>query len=120
MTPLITIGSIGLDAVHVFLLVAAIGMGVFAWTLRGSTALIRRDLKRAEEDLADTKQALKTQQEVARQAEIALAEARARSAEEETKFAQLAQGVLQRANTAFLERADETFKRHLQETRRRP
>lgn len=112
MTPLITIGSIGLDAVHVVLLLAAIGFGVFAWTLRGSTDLVRRDLRRAEEDLADTKQALKTQQDVARQAEISLAEARARSAEEETKFAQLAQGVLQRANTAFLERADETFKRH--------
>ena len=112
MTPIITIGSAGLDAVHIILLLGAIGLGVLAWALRGKAGLVHRDLARTEADLETTRQALRTQQEIARQAEIALAEARARSEEDESKFAQLAQGVLQRANAMFLERADETFKRH--------
>ncbi|MEQ9435101.1 DNA recombination protein RmuC [Hyphomonas sp.] len=112
MTPIITIGSAGLDAVHIILFLGVLVLGGLAWALRGSAGLVRRDLARTEADLETTRKALHTQQEVARQAELALAEARARSEEDESKFAQLAQGVLQRANAMFLERADETFKRH--------
>ena len=112
MTPIVTIGSAGFDIVHIVLLLSVLGLGFFAYALMGRAGLSRRELTRAEEDLADTKQALHTKSEVARQAEIALAEVRARSEDDERKFADLAQNVLQRANTMFLERADETFKRH--------
>lgn len=112
MTPIVTIGSAGLDAMHITLLLGVLGLGVVAWILRGRAGLVRRDLARTEADLERMRQVLHTQQEIARQAELALAEARARSQEDESKFAQLAQGVLQRANAMFLERADETFKRH--------
>jgi DNA recombination protein RmuC len=112
MTPIVTIGTAGFDAVHIVLLLGVLGLGFAAYVLWGRTEIARRELTRTIEDLTDTKQALLTKDAVARQAEIALAEARARSEEDESKFSQLAQGVLQRANAMFLERADETFKRH--------
>ncbi|MEQ8300416.1 MAG: DNA recombination protein RmuC [Hyphomonas sp.] len=112
MTPIVTIGSAGFDIVHIVLLLSVLGLGFFSYALMGRADLSRRELTRAEEDLVDTQQALHTKSEVARQAEIALAEVRARSEDDERKFADMAQNVLQRANTMFLERADETFKRH--------
>jgi DNA recombination protein RmuC len=112
MTPIVTIGSAGFDIVHIVLLLGVLGLGFLAYALRGRADLALRELTRTAEDLADTKQTLDTKSEVARQAEIALAEVRARSEDDERKFADMAQNVLQRANTMFLERADETFKRH--------
>jgi DNA recombination protein RmuC len=102
MTPIVTIGTAGFDAVHIVLLLGVLGLGFLAYTLWGRIDLTRRDLTRAEEDLSDTKQALRTKEDVARQAEIALAEMKARSEEDERKFADLAQGVLRTANAQFL------------------
>jgi DNA recombination protein RmuC len=112
MTPIVTIGTAGFDAVHVVLLLGVLGLGFAAYVLWGRADLARREQSRTEEDLSDTKQALRTKEEVARQAEIALAEIRARSEEDERKFADLAQGVLRTANAQFLQLANETFEKH--------
>tara|TARA_R110000822_G_scaffold56778_6_gene143227 strand:+ start:517 stop:1848 length:1332 start_codon:yes stop_codon:yes gene_type:complete len=112
MTPIVTIGTAGFDAVHIVLLLGVMGLGFAAYVLWGRADLARREQARTEEDLSDTKQALRTKEEVARQAEIALAEIRARSQEDERKFADLAQGVLRTANAQFLQLANETFEKH--------
>ena len=112
MTPIVTIGTAGFDAVHIVLLLGVLGLGFAAYVLWGRAGLARREQTRTEEDLSDTKQALRTKEEVARQAEIALAEIRARSQEDERKFADLAQGVLRTANAQFLQLANETFEKH--------
>ena len=123
MDPLITIGSLGLDLVHVILLLSAVALaGAFVWArgeLRNRTGEIERDLHHANEDLEDLqrereelRQQLKTQETVANQAKIDLAKSEARSEEDEKKFAELAQGVMRRANAQFLELAEEHFKRH--------
>ena len=123
MEAFVTIGSVGLDLIHLVLVLAVIGLAVGLFVVRGQlearAANARRDLEYAE-DTADTlkaerddlRQQLKTQSVVAEQARIDLAKAEARSEEDEKKFAELAQGVLRRANSQFLELADEHFKRH--------
>lgn len=112
MTPIVTIGTGGFDAVHIVLLLGVLGLGFTAYVLWGRADLARREQARTAEDLSDTKQALRTKEEVARQAEIALAEIRARSQEDERKFAEMAQGVLRTANAQFLQLANETFEKH--------
>jgi len=112
MTPIVTIGTAGFDAVHIVLLLGVLGLGFAAYVLWGRADLARREQARTADDLSDTKQALRTKEEVARQAEIALAEIRARSQEDERKFAEMAQGVLRTANAQFLQLANETFEKH--------
>jgi DNA recombination protein RmuC len=105
MTPVIVIGSAGFDLVHVILALALIGLAVYLWQARQSAGFEREELTRL-------RQRTQTLEAVARDAELKLAASQARSEDEERKFAQLAQGVLSQANALFLERADETFKRH--------
>ncbi len=105
MTPVIVIGSAGFDLVHVALALALIGLAVYLWQARQSAGFEREELTRL-------RQRTQTLEAVARDAELKLAASQARSEDEERKFAQLAQGVLSQANALFLERADETFKRH--------
>lgn len=116
MDPIIIIGGTGFDAVHLGLFVAALALGGLALWLRNTagtkTAQLARDLERATDDLDEARQRVRTLEEVSEQAKLKLAAAEARSEEDERKFAELAQSVLQRANAMFLERADETFKRH--------
>ena len=110
MEALVTIGSIGLDLIHLVLLLAAIALAVALFVIRGKLGAeahnARRDLEYAEDSVAalkaereELRQQVKTKDAVAEQARIDLAKAEARSDEDEKKFAELAQGVLRRANT---------------------
>lgn len=116
MTPVITIGSAGFDLAHVVLLLVAAGLGVFLWQSRQRGDVERERLmterNAAQDELSRLRQREQTLEAARRDAELKLAAAQARSAEDERKFAELAQGVLARANSMFLERAEETFKRH--------
>lgn len=116
MTPVITIGSAGFDLAHVVLLLIAAGLGVFLWQSRQRGDVERERLMTernvAQDELSRLRQREQTLEAARRDAELKLAAAQARSAEDERKFAELAQGVLARANSMFLERAEETFKRH--------
>lgn len=105
MAPVIVIGSAGFDLLHVVLSLALAGLAVYLWQARQSGGLGREELTRL-------RQRTQTLEAVARDAELKLAASQARSEDDERKFAQLAQGVLSQANALFLERADETFKRH--------
>lgn len=127
MTPFITIGSVGFDLVHAGLALLLLVLAGWLLVSRNRAEMRRQTLEaesriecqrlasayetaRGEADrLAER---LRTLEEVARQAELKLAAATARSAEDERKFAELANSVLNRANATFLERAEETFKRH--------
>ncbi len=116
MDPIMTFGTLALDALHLVFLVLALGLGFAWWQLRQTSQaarqLLERDFESAQADAERNAQRARTQEALAREAELKLAAAQARSAEDEQKFAQLAQGVLTQANALFLERADETFKRH--------
>lgn len=116
MTPVITIGSAGFDPVHVVLALALAGLAVYLWQARQQRAaredLLERDLDMARAEAERNGQRALTLERVAEDAKLKLAAIEARSAEDETRFAQMAQDVLAQANKLFLERADETFKRH--------
>ncbi|MAN44948.1 MAG: DNA recombination protein RmuC [Alphaproteobacteria bacterium] len=116
MDPIIIIGGAGFDAVHLVLFLLVLALAGAAWWLSGQSGAkaerYRLDYERTSDDLEEAKQRIRTLEEVARTAELQLAEAKARSAEDERKFGEMAQGVLQRANAQFLQLADETFKRH--------
>ncbi|MGB3627829.1 MAG: DNA recombination protein RmuC, partial [Henriciella sp.] len=123
MQTLVQIGSVGLDLIHLILFVmAACLLGFLFWMrgeVRNRAGEVERDLahtqdmlETAEIDRERLSQELKTQTAVAQDAKIALAKAEARAEEDEKRFADLAQGVLRKANTQFLQLADETFKKH--------
>lgn len=116
MDPIMTFGTVALDALHLVFLVAALGLGFALWQLRqtakNASDLLARDLDAAQAEAERNGQRAKTAEAVAREAELALAEARARSAEDERKFGELAQGVLARANAQFLQLANESFEKH--------
>ncbi len=106
MEPIVTIAGQSFDLAHLILFFLALGAGVIAWmqlsTAQQKTERLTLDLERATDEREAALQRALTQEATAREAEIALAEARARSAEDEKKFADMAQGVLRQANAQFL------------------
>lgn len=123
MEALVTIGTVGLDLIHLVLLLATLGLAAALYAVRSKltarNAEVARDLEHAEDALAETRaerddfrQQLKTKEAVALEAEKSLARAEARSEEDEKKFADLAQRVLDQSSKRFLTQADEHFKRH--------
>ena len=119
MEALVQIGTVGLDAIHLGSFVVCMTLlGVLLWArgehARLADALAREELERAEaeEQAEKSEQQLLTQRKAADEARIALARAEARSAEDDKKFADLAQGVLRQANAQFLQLANETFEKH--------
>ncbi|KCZ48964.1 MULTISPECIES: DNA recombination protein RmuC [unclassified Hyphomonas] len=116
MEPIVTIAGQNFDLAHLILFFLALGAGVIAWmqlsTAQQKAERLTLDLERATDEREAALQRAQTLESVAREAEIALAEARARSAEDEKNFADMAQGVLRQANAQFLQLANETFEKH--------
>ncbi|MCA8901668.1 MAG: DNA recombination protein RmuC [Hyphomonas sp.] len=116
MEPIVTIAGQGFDLVHISLFLLALVGGVAAYLVwsngRVKATRLTQEFERATDEREQFRQRVTTLEAVAREAEIALAEARARSAEDEKKFADLAQGVLRQANAQFLQLANETFEKH--------
>jgi DNA recombination protein RmuC len=116
MEPIVTIAGQSFDLAHLILFFLALGAGVIAWmqlsTAQQKAERLTLELERATDEREAALQRAQTLESVAREAEIALAEARARSAEDEKKFADMAQGVLRQANAQFLQLANETFEKH--------
>lgn len=116
MDPIMTFGSVALDGLHLVFLALAIGLGVYLWQARQQQAMRReileRDLDASRAEAERNGERARTQELLARDAELKLAAAQARSEEEERKFGEMAQGVLARANTQFLQLANETFEKH--------
>ena len=123
MDPIILIGGVGLDALHLILLLAAASAGFWAYHQAGQHRenLIHLEadkdqqgetIERLETDLRAKQEELKTQRAMADDFGRKLAAAEARSDEDDKKFADLAQGVLRQANSQFLQLANETFAKH--------
>lgn len=116
MTPVMTIGSAGFDIIHIVLLLLVFGLGGAIWHSRQRSAIERERLMAerngAQDDVSRLRQREQTLEATRREAELKLAAAEARSAEDERKFSEIARGVLTQTNSLFLERAEETFKRH--------
>ncbi len=123
MKPMIVIGGLALDGMHVALLVALLlAVGAVFW-LRSKFAARELELGHglavAETEsarLAGEAERRSVELEAVRsklaETEQALAAAKARQEAEQANFAALANKAVETAHKSFLERADETFKRH--------
>jgi len=116
MEPIVTIAGQGFDLAHLILFFLALGAGVIAWmqisTAKLKTERLSEQLDRATDEREAARQRVQSLDAALREAEQELAVLRGRSEDDSARFAELAQSVLQRVNSQFLERADETFKRH--------
>lgn len=116
MEPIVTIAGQSFDLAHLILFFLALGAGVIAWMQLSSaqqkTERLQMERDHATDEREAARQRVVTLEANLREAEIALAESRARSAEDEKKFADMAQGVLRQANAQFLQLANETFEKH--------
>ncbi|MGA1342935.1 MAG: DNA recombination protein RmuC [Hyphomonas sp.] len=105
MSPVIMIGPAGFDLLHVGLAVGLTGLAIYLWQARQRAGFEREELMRL-------RQREKALEAVTRDAELRLAETKARSEADEARFAQMAQNILSQANEQFLQLANETFTRH--------
>lgn len=112
MEPIIQIGATGLDAVHLIVIVIALGLGAACYRFRELLTLERGTREEAEADLAHSEEALKTQRARAEAAELSLAELRGQTAKQNEAFGEIARGVMQQTQRHFMQLADETFKKH--------
>lgn len=123
MRDLIFIAGHGFDAVHLGFLSAVFVSLLLVFRTRAkareaaleSLAALSAEMREnahLAERLGQREQELATQRAVAEAAREGLAAAQARHAEDERRFADLAQGVMQRTSQQFLQLANETFQRH--------
>lgn len=112
MKPIIFIGEIGLDAIHLVAIVIALGLAAAIYRLNTQFGQERTTREEAEADLSHAEQELKTQRTQAESTRLELAELKGQTAKQREEFSTLAQQVMKQAQAQFVEMADETFKKH--------
>jgi len=123
MDPVVIIGGTAFDAVHVGLAVALlvtvlVGAWLYTRMSAASEALSLRlgqaeeEAERHLEDLRKTREQLDASRAEMAEADRTIAAMEARQEAQDKKFAALANSAVEQAHKAFLDRADETFKRH--------
>ncbi|MEL6567648.1 MAG: DNA recombination protein RmuC [Pseudomonadota bacterium] len=123
MEPVVTIGQTAYDAVHVWLaFMLAASLGALLWLrsiYQGEAQALSAKLQQTEADhqrLDETLELAEGDREVLKtqvmEAEKALAAAEARQESERRDFIAMANKAVEAAHKSFLDRADETFKRH--------
>lgn len=112
MKPIIFIGEIGLDAIHLVAIVIALGLAAAIYRLNTQFGQERTTREEAEADLSHAEQELKTHRTQAESARLELAELKGQTAKQREEFSTLAQQVMKQAQAQFVEMADETFKKH--------
>ncbi len=123
MEPIVLIGRLELDALHLVAFGAAMIAAAAVFWLRNRADRALSEVERARdweakerarlaEEAGFAREEVKTQRLRAEDAERRLAGLSALSAEMDKKFGDLAQGVLRQANAQFLELANETFEKH--------
>ncbi len=112
MDPIVQIGQIGLDLIHLLAIAAALGgIGGLFW-MHGRWKLDAEARTDAESDLEHTTQKLETQRATAEEARLELAELKGQSAKDKEQFGEIAQRVLQNVKGDFLQLAKENFEKH--------
>lgn len=119
MSDIVIIGNIGLDAIHLALIAIITGLLIAAFLfvakrkdLEAALEQERSDNSDLESDIETVRTQLVDMQAKAQASEVELATVRGQTSKQREEFAEMAQGLLDRVNKQFLERADETFKKH--------
>lgn len=119
MEDVVLIGDIGLDAMHLGLIVfLLILVGALVW-LNSKRVRLEENLERERADYVELEADIETVRKdfveansKVQAAEVELAALKGQTSKQREEFSELAQGLLDRVNKQFLERADETFKKH--------
>ena len=122
MEPIVTIAGQSFDLAHLILFFLAIGAGVIAWMQLSSAGVkaerlqldldyVKGDRDRAQAELRDAGERIKTLQANVQKAETDLAVARQRSAEDELRFTEMARSAVRAAQSDFMTQADQRFEK---------
>jgi len=112
MEPIIQMGDIGLDLIHLIAIVIALGLTAALYRLNTQHQQEKARREELEADLTHTEQALNTQRAMAEESKLQLAELRGQTAKSKEAFSEIARGVMQQTQAQFMQLADETFKKH--------
>ncbi|MEQ3746174.1 MAG: DNA recombination protein RmuC [Henriciella sp.] len=119
METLVQIGSVGLDAIHLVVIVLLLLAGGVCFWLHGERTKVNEALEREQDDLSDTAMELQSTREKleanrldVEAARVELAQLRGQTDKQREDFNTLAQQVMKQAQAQFVEMADETFKKH--------
>lgn len=112
MEPIIQIGDVGLDLIHLLAIVVALGFGAALYRLNEQHNQERLKATELSADLSHSEQELNTQRALAENARLELAELKGQTTKQREEFSTLAQQVMKQAQAQFAEMADETFKKH--------
>ncbi|MEM7494292.1 MAG: DNA recombination protein RmuC [Pseudomonadota bacterium] len=114
-----TLGDINFDGLHLGLIVILlISASILVWLASRRRALEaalqreRSDYVELEADIDTVRRDLAEAQQGAQDAQLQLANLKGQTSKQREEFSDMAQGLLDRMNKQFLERADETFKKH--------
>ncbi|MDJ0920337.1 MAG: DNA recombination protein RmuC [Henriciella sp.] len=112
MDPLIQIGDIGLDLIHLIAVGISLILAGGLYHLMSKRSLAEEAQRDTEADLAHTLQQLETQRARAEDARLELAELKGQSAKDKEQFGEIARGVMAQAQKHFMDLANETFEKH--------
>ena len=112
MQPLIQIGQVGLDLIHVITLLACLGFAVGLYLVNDRRAGLQTRVTSAETEVDVLDEKLETQRAMAEEARLELAELRGQAAKDREQFSEIAQGVMAQAQKQFLNLARENFEKH--------
>lgn len=119
MEYVVLIGDIGLDALHLVFIGCLLLLAGFGFWLNGRRRELELQCGREQADNADLeadimqiRSDLSQVTALAQAKEVELAALKGQTSKQREEFSEMAQGLLDRVNKQFLERADETFKKH--------
>ena len=112
MDPIVQIGQIGLDLIHLLAIAIALAFGGAAYLLNDKRLQERSDKGRAEDATDTLDQKLETQRQMAQAAELKLAELKGQSAKDKEQFGEIARTVMAQTQEQFMQLANETFAKH--------
>ncbi|MEM1389674.1 MAG: DNA recombination protein RmuC, partial [Pseudomonadota bacterium] len=119
MKTIATLGDISLDGLHLGLIaIVLITASILVWLVSRRRALEatllreRSDYVELEADIDAVRRDLTKAQQETQDAQLQLANLKGQTSKQREEFSEMAQGLLDRMNKQFLERADETFKKH--------
>lgn len=112
MEPIIQIGEVGLDLIHLLTIVLALGLAAAVYRLNEQHIQERSTRTDLEADLSHAEQDLKLQIGKAEDARLELAELKGQTTKQREEFSTLAQQVMKQAQSQFVEMAEKTFEKH--------
>ena len=119
MKTIATFGDIHLDGLHLGMIaIVLVTASILVWlagrhrALEAALQRERSDYVELEADIDSIRGNLAEAQQDAQDAQLQLANLKGQTSKQREEFSEMAQGLLDRMNKQFLERADETFKKH--------